>query len=301
MTTLLLICGLYFSAPAPIPSLLPILYEAALNCPVEQPENIPRHFHQVIPIQHMNDYFSQPVRTWPLLDGQTPDLIEKVKSWRALDIYPGILLPDRHHWHQDKSMQRRLWEAVQAGGVPIATLPTPRPALLESERYFWCFHQLCPGAWRLTQPIESMTLALPPALYLVPPQIGNYPLPPTLMQIDTHRFMTLNKNYTQGVQAVINPANYIKVFTPPLTQHWRWLGITFQQDETGVTTSLSGYLFLQWGSLSMTLWEMFENLQIQFWHFITQNFSWLAMLFAISNLLIFTFYTWLRKLFRGRP
>ena len=145
-----------------------------------------------------------------------------------------------------------------------------------------------------------MTLALPAALYLIPERMDDYPLPRVLMSLVSHRFLTVGKQVPDGVQAIINPATPVSAFTPPLIQHWRWFGMNFEQEGTDVITSLGGYLFLQWGQFSTVLWERIERLHIQFWHFITRNFSWLAMLFAIGNLLIFTLYAYLRKRVRVR-
>lgn len=287
MMTTLVICAIGFISAQPIPDGLRNLYLQSYHCP-STPTVTLRPAR--VPLVYINSYFPAAAKEWPVLRGGDPDLVEKAQSWILKGVQPGILLPvNAEQALRNKSLFNRIKTAVRNGALPIAWLRAPLPRVLWAARYVWCMSGVCPAAWYLPEGLSHDQTLLPMGVYLVAPHwVGrnNLPLPYRVLRFGTQTLLPFQKLLPAagGVAAVLHVRESIHAFTPTVSMRWKWLGVSFERDNSGLHTGVSGKVLLAVGGGSIRVWSMLKAWQGNIPMVLSENFSWLALVFGVLNL-----------------
>jgi len=288
MTSIIVLCAIKFLTHDPIPPMLEDIYKTNYSCEKFQPLQKELATDK---IENVNKYFPAKRPSWPLIINPLDQKSEQIaKEWIDEGVIPGFLLPDKKV--KNPELFQEIEKLRKAGAIPIAPLKDRLKSTLESKRYYWCMHGLCPAGWYIEDGIDEVIELLPKGLYISAPhwyEKPNLPIPDRMINLNGKEILpwtqikVLNNDDNKTNQSVMEERSY---FTPTIQEHWNWLGVDFYYKQDKIATNLIGRIMLDVGKLSFWMWDRFHLININLFSLINENFSWIAVLIAIFNIIL---------------
>lgn len=289
MVDSLALCAVAFLAKEPIPQPLRHLYETTYRCNSFKPlqKNLAKE-----KLVRINDYFVQNNSFWPVVRYPLDDrAFASVKKWKKQGIVPGFILPRKSNqsFHNDPRKFEQLTALYNVGVLPIATVADTKKRTLESARYYWCMHGMCPVGWYLPQGIDASIYDAPEGFYVSEPYWRgdkNFPLPNALMHIGGKTVLSMSRVWLAEITQTTRKYGVLptRYFNVNVQEKWEWLGVDYSVRNSELQSSFLGKAILAFGNFSFWLWDRIHITKVKILSSISENFSWIALVFAVVNL-----------------
>lgn len=286
MTSIVILCAVQFFSQEPIPLILEEIYKKSYSCE----QFVPLQKDLVVQkLENVNRYFPAQRPSWPIIVNSldTKNVVD-IKKWIKNGIRPGFLLPENHL--EDPHLFDQLKKLREMGAIPIATLKERKKSKLEAKRYYWCMHGVCPAGWYLPDGINETVKFLPKGLYISAShwyKKPNLPIPDRMIEFCDKNILPWNQIKVLFNTEEIRKDPFVShYFTPKINESWKWLGIEFYYTQGQLHTNFIGKIILGVGEFSFWIWDRIHLIKINFFSWINENFSWLAVAIALLNIIM---------------